>query len=227
LQLRSTVRIPATKVYRAFAEFDRFDDQRCEAYIAYMHRTPGNHLALAKVILLFTGLAGMFVCVGLSAVVSDWLKGFIHPSVTPFRRDEIQTFYLLACIASSWFALMLGLLTVRDLHLRSVLRRQLRGVRCQVCSYSLLGMPVVEGVVQCPECGDKFTIALRGLREEDFKVGADELPGLDELVSKQPLPAKPYEHVMDPSEKERILSAVRERRGTLSERSTPPPPSQG
>lgn len=217
------MRIPASKVYRAFPEFDRFDDRRCEAYIAYMHRTPGNHLDLVKFVLALLGVVGVLGWVVASTIWGDYLARWLRPNTPKVMLDSMWFVCTAVLLLVGCLAIALTLLSVRDLHLRTVLRRQLRGVRCQVCTYSLLGMPVVEGVVQCPECGDKFTIARRGLREEDFKVGADELPALDELAMMQREPAKPYEHVMDPAEKERILSAVRERRGSLAERSTPSP----
>jgi DNA-directed RNA polymerase subunit RPC12/RpoP len=221
------VRIPASKVYRAFPEFDRFDDQRCEAYIAYMNRSPGNYLNAVKIVLALLGVVGVLVWVGISVTWGDHLSRWLRPNTPRVLLDSMWLVCTGALVLVGCLVIALGLLSVRDAHMRSVLQRQLRGVRCQMCSYSLLGMPVMDGVVQCPECGDKFTIALRGLREEDFKVAADELPGLDELAKMRAEPPKPYEHVMDPSEKERILSAVRERRGTLTERSTPPLPPQG
>jgi uncharacterized Zn finger protein (UPF0148 family) len=210
------MRIPYSKVYRAFPEFDRFGDAQCEAYLRYLRNSPRTNYSSVRVMLVFLAI----VAVVASPIVALYGATFLVRIVAPgmFKSANGDVYWLasmggalLVCFSAS----ALVILTIRDLVIRRAIREQLKGVRCDHCGYSLLGVRVLEGVVLCPECGDKFTIALRGLREEDFRVEAEELPGLDEVAVPRGVPAKPYEHVMDPGEKERMLEAIRDRRANL------------
>lgn len=73
-------------------------------------------------------------------------------------------------------------LALRDRRLRRLIRRQIKGSRCPVCSYLLLGLVPREGVVRCPECGTAHRLTELGVTEEQLLAttaasGGDEMNG--------------------------------------------------
>jgi hypothetical protein len=56
--------------------------------------------------------------------------------------------------------------------LRIAIRRHIAEVRCSRCGYLLIGLPVREGNVVCPECGSQHHLVSEGLQEADVAKGA-------------------------------------------------------
>jgi hypothetical protein len=157
------VRVPLSKVYRAFREFDGFSDQRCEAYL----RLAQSRYKGATVLVSVGSLAAFFLTV--------WLYFGVGASL--LRRLVVG----LPGLHPMWSAVYLGCgvlvpalaaLLVRDAWVRWVLRQFLRDVRCVRCRYSLLGLQVMGGAVRCPECGERTVLAELGLSEADLGGGA-------------------------------------------------------
>jgi len=151
------MRLPFSKVYRAFSELDRFDDLACRSYVREAARrmpiadlsVKAAALAAARFLLFAGVLAGANLAMRLtfrpaaSAAALVWgLCLFPGPLVGAFIRDR-------------W--------------VRSQLRLVLRQASCPACGYSLLGLvprpgPPPEGeFVVCPECGECSGLASRGL----------------------------------------------------------------
>lgn len=150
-------------------------------------------------------LVGLVPVVRIGAAISRWY------AKSPYPPDEYWVISILLPLAVLMLACAVVALVARDVHLRSVMRKQLKGITCPACSYSLLGAVVREGCVRCPECGGVLRIAERGLREEDFRVGADDLPGVGDLPPDfRRTPAPPPD--LDPAQKGQLLSLVRARR---------------
>lgn len=150
------MRLPLSKVYRAFPELDRFDDARCQAYVTTAIR---RHRVLA--VLLYVAMVVM-PFVAWPVIWYNFLRGFSF--IRFFGSDGRVLFELLSGVMC---ALLLGLVT-RDLFLRSIVRKQLNRGICQSCEYQLLGLPVKAGAVTCPECGKRIQLASIGLTPEDI-----------------------------------------------------------
>jgi hypothetical protein len=152
------MRLPYSKVYRAFPELDRFDDARCEAYICTALMTARVNRGVVQIAIFFAGVA-VAVLVGivlanilllLSAIFdsSDWI-------IPPF----------VIIIAGSIAAGGVSGCLLRDVLLRRALRRQIGNSRCPSCNYLLLGLVPKDGSVLCPECGTTHKLTDLGLTE--------------------------------------------------------------
>ncbi len=142
------MRIPGTKVYRAFPEFDRFTDEQCERFLAAAVQM-GWRRVLRWVI---TGVAGVVLFV-IGIVGAVWLR--FGTQVLPNSGGILMHAADLLCVLVPSCAGAFGGVLVRDVLLRQHLRRLIntRG-SCAACGYRLLGLPVSEAnTVACPECG--------------------------------------------------------------------------
>jgi hypothetical protein len=158
------MRIPTSKIYRAFPEFDRFDDATCERYIRAMSSVPGRFLrrwtervlwSIAHVVTVLVGFVAVGIAIaklfGVSSTVSDSLVLLVS-AVSMF----------LACTGGPLLVLVL-----RDVVLRRRIAAQLTLTKCPACRYNLLGVPLTDSLptdeanhaegpsagIICPECG--------------------------------------------------------------------------
>ncbi len=58
--------------------------------------------------------------------------------------------------------------TRRQLIIRSI-RNNMERAKCPYCWFSLMGLPVKEGTVQCPECGERMSLHELHLLPEDLQ----------------------------------------------------------
>lgn len=156
------MRLPVSKVYRAFSELDKFSESQCDAYVRNAwreHRVQG----VVCVLMVVGGTIAAVFTAGFGA-------GLLTIAVFP-RQYELADAYLISLLVLfvAFFAVQAGgLLLIRDFWLRRLVRKQLRGTRCPACSYSLLGLSILEGVLTCPECGGRHTLTSLGKTEADF-----------------------------------------------------------
>lgn len=141
------MRIITRKLHKAFRELDRFEEPRAKAFVRVASsgwRARGFRYGVMALVGLLMGIGTIVFVV--------WLANL--PVGTRSFRDILQSIALVLGITLSFFALML----TRDLLLRWRIRRLIRRRgTCQMCNYSLLGMPVgPDLIVTCPECGDKI-----------------------------------------------------------------------
>jgi DNA-directed RNA polymerase subunit RPC12/RpoP len=146
------VRLPWSKVYRAFPELDQFDDRRCEEFVRSARRRFRHEFAPRLLLqVLVTAL-----CVIIAAGISGRWMAFADVRLAPVAAT-VPCAVLLGCS-------LLPAVLIRDLWLRSMLRRHIGNARCQGCGYPLLGLPVMGEAkmpgVRCPECGESAGMAI-------------------------------------------------------------------
>lgn len=159
------MRLPVSKVYRAFRVLDAFTDAQCEGYV---RRAMRKHMPsmfavaiLAVPVVLSIALAGFIGVYQIGARLErgGWLGG---SSVT-------VPLALLGFSGVVLVALIVGLL-MRDAWLRWAIGMELRRSTCPGCEYQLLGLKAAAGVVRCPECGMESRTDLLQLSEADLNM---------------------------------------------------------
>lgn len=139
------MRLPTSKVYRAFAELDPFTDAQCRGFVHAANRgtirqTIGVLLLVAVGVVVFVVSAVIFMLLADLAVSLNSPQPTLIP-LTIFTVGSVGT-------------TSLAVLGLRDVLLRCRIRRvfRRRGA-CASCGYTLVGLPVSGQGVQCPECG--------------------------------------------------------------------------
>lgn len=167
------MRIPYSKVYRAFPELDRFSDSECERFILVARERFAASMSAGAALAYFaffavTPLFGV-LWFGVGGALMEWIT---EPSASSsYHYVEDRWWYGLGLVLGAClmpFAGGVAALYVRDRCLIRVISRQLITARCAGCGYSLLGLPATEGAVTCPECGAECILADRGLTPEDL-----------------------------------------------------------
>lgn len=162
------MRLPLTKVYRAFPQLDIFSDTECRRYVSRAradHRLTGWLVGLGMaVIALPSFMLGFYVAFN---VVEPLLFGAAS------RQGEIEW---LLTVGGVWITIfscgMVLAFLLRDRWLRWAVRSKIDTSRCTGCKYALLGLPI-EGdtgnpFTICPECGERNSLKSAGLSAEDL-----------------------------------------------------------
>ena len=161
------MRLPVSKIYRAFPELDRIDDDACEVYIERAKarnrlRTSCGGAVAGAIFVLFVGAA-------------IWLMIILLLHLPRGPRSE---FWNLALIGTEFGVMMLlGCVfsfLARDYFLRRLLRWELQGAQCPNCGYSMLGLRAKDGKIVCPECGEVRDFEAMGLTPQDLMAETDE-----------------------------------------------------
>lgn len=172
------MRIPISKIYRAFPEFDSFSDEQCERF---MHRieVSGAKKTLPTLVGILVMLAALILSCTVSGFIFDAMQEGLERSSA--RMIEI-VLDLLSLLLPLVIAFALGL-TARDVllrrHLRLVIEDKLNRIRCLGCKYILIGQVVSNQSVRCPECGRVHRLSELGVVEADLippKPGEATLP---------------------------------------------------
>ena len=178
------MRIPLSKIYRAFSELDRFSDEECERYVRYVsqQRQPTRFLI---------GVVPAVVCVAVIAVLvlmevyagpavrsaRDWVNSIVDMIAPDMTEDLADMVFLLF-----WLLMLIGMpyivmLMTRDWHLRRGIRGRLETAHCPSCRQGLLGLPLIAGArlptVRCPECGTVLILEEIGVTPDDLLVRPD------------------------------------------------------
>lgn len=166
------MRLPISKVYRAFPELDRFSDAECRAYV---QRAVKRHWmsmilvgigAVAAMILVWSTY---FAVVGVLSSVF----GLGHLARSSQWGDLVIVLTVVGGVASGPVVALM----IRDFWLRRAIAKQLTGTRCHLCEYQLIGLQVSGGAVQCPECGTRTILADFGLVPADLLAAPEEERG--------------------------------------------------
>ncbi|MBS0198526.1 MAG: hypothetical protein JSR77_17380 [Planctomycetes bacterium] len=159
------MRLPASKVYRAFPELDRFSDEQCEGFVALIRRKRSG--SFNSVMLLGT-LAGLLVLgpvIEFQKFMTERIEVYV-PALPDSWLWAIAKFLLFVIVTSIIVAAATYI--PRDVWMRAVISRVIRRARCLGCGYTLLGLDVQGDLVTCPECGEKSSLSQRGLSEGDI-----------------------------------------------------------
>jgi len=142
------MRIPLTRVWRAFPELDRFTEEQCKRFVrAACKRGWGRHVhrALIAFVTLLLWAVCFFGWIYAVDIAGDgrWAR----------RLPDVLVYFVAPAIAFSIPAVVM--LVLKDLFLRRRVRYVIRARgTCPACRYSLLGIVVSAGnIVICPECG--------------------------------------------------------------------------
>lgn len=163
------LRLPFTKVYRAFPEFDGLSDEECRRYVRHVRV---HQRWQYQLIPLLAGLALLIV----------WPVGWVVAERNlPLRQwvpvplsDDLR---ILLLGVTSILVPAMTMLLLRDLALWWGVRDEVNRARCPKCRQSLLGVPVQEvGVggdpakrfIRCPECGKKYMLLDIGITPRDL-----------------------------------------------------------
>ena len=144
------MRLPLSKVWRAFPELDRFSDEQCARFVRASRRGTGRPIRLvATAATLLAGWAG-----GLMLIV--WMTAGRKPVFRAWDSPTtLGTLALCGVMILIFLVASAPAILLRDRLLRRRIMRiiTLRG-RCLMCKYNLLGLPVgPDLLVTCPECG--------------------------------------------------------------------------
>ncbi|GJQ30154.1 MAG: hypothetical protein HBSAPP03_20380 [Phycisphaerae bacterium] len=164
------MRLPFSKPYRAFPEFDGMSDEECRSYVrrAFVHRpwlTRRLPVLLGIVVLMLWPTGVMLV---------RELAPAVYRYVPMPRSAEWMVVWLVVTTAM----LALGLpLVVRDVGVYLGVRDEVHRARCRKCGQSLAGVPVqtigaepdpAKQFIRCPECGKKYVLMEIGLTPRDL-----------------------------------------------------------
>ena len=155
----------AARPWRLVPELDGYSDRECLAFVERVARWRVIGLAAALPI------AGV-VAIGMAGIgpeLGERLLGKSHQALdghTVIGR-AVGTAYALVVLACT----LTAALTPYCWLLRFGLRARLNRLVC-LCGYSVLGLPVIDGRLRCPECGRETELALRGWTEADLLSGA-------------------------------------------------------
>lgn len=156
------MRIPLSKVYRAFPELDRFSDAECEGFMRLASlQYEGSRLFLG-VTNVMLWIVVCVVCVVLTGEAVWAARG-------TGMGDALEHADWIVLAGSGLSILIPSLLVMwrHDRWLKRALVVRLREVKCAECSYVLLGLEVVQDGITCPECGQRFLLTPRGLTPAD------------------------------------------------------------
>lgn len=163
------MRVPFSKPWRAFPEFDGVPDADCERYV---RDAMINHPRLTVSVPVLVGLL-LFLVWPTAWVLAVWLLPVRSVIPLPTSMGGI----VIALVVSTVLVAGLGLLLTRDLGVYIGLKREMGRAKCPKCAQSLLGVPVqsigsepdpAKQFVRCPECGKKYCMLDIGLTPRDL-----------------------------------------------------------
>jgi DNA-directed RNA polymerase subunit RPC12/RpoP len=163
------LRILRRKIWRAFPELDKYDDDVCQRYI---HRAKRIDNSWKGWVLIFLTLPVAFIVWGvLSWMGSVFIAGLEYQHDI-YLTDSFSIFFPLVVLTGfAWFPLVSAFI-VRDRWLNRCIRKQLSGIKCGACGYSLIGLSLIDEApnptVICPECGHHILLHEMGLTHADI-----------------------------------------------------------
>ncbi len=169
------MRIPLTKLYRAFSQLDRFSDTQCGLLMRRV-RLDRKARLLVWVSPVFAFVLS-FVVVVILLVTTDVLA-----QTEPLFRDADLLLFLLCVLCIPAAVALLS----RDHLLRRFLVKAIRlridRVRCRHCRYILIGQRPIGDEVNCPECGKMNRLRELGVTVDDLIPPESELDRLSSEV---------------------------------------------
>jgi len=167
------MRLLTTKIYRAYPELDQYDDDVCKRYIKRANRLQNQWklwgfqlISIPFALLLWvsiTGLAQVIFFFGEAERVDKFAHLVQNPTLLIFTLIQWSGYIFVPAILC---------LLIRDIWLHRCIRKQLTGVQCPSCGYSLIGLTLLTDTnhpsISCPECGSRTVLKDMGLTEADI-----------------------------------------------------------
>jgi hypothetical protein len=146
------MRVPLSKVYRAFPELDRFSDEQCQGWQRLANQYwPWKRLGVLCLAVVAFPVVWTVMMTAITLAVT-----VLRPKIGSIEPDALRVALVLVGLSVPVLTSAVASLSVRDWWARRCLRRFIDDRICG-CGYSLLGLheePQPEGVaVHCPECG--------------------------------------------------------------------------
>lgn len=144
---------------RLCPELDGYTDAECLRFAADLQRVRTRGALVAFAVVFFVGGPATIFMLGMVESLfparSVWTKG-----------DAWQGRLLHLSLGGVMLIVMvwLGFLPY-CLMLRSAVRGIFTSLVCRKCSYSLAGLPIMDGAIRCPECSRLFVLAEEGFPE--------------------------------------------------------------
>jgi hypothetical protein len=147
-------------------ELEKYSDDEYDKLMRKARLRRGDAL---WVIPAAVGIAGALVWVGVGVLLTFGMKAIngIGLSGAPMAR-----WIALNVFVGLLVAFAIGAATHWWLLVRSI-RRLINKAGCPYCEFSMVGLRVQKGWVQCPECGQRVYIFDMNLREEDLMTDAE------------------------------------------------------
>jgi len=130
---------------------------------------------MGAVVITFAIPIGLAVWAGLmfnyDAIV-HYLQHLHSFDIFDYFSDTAENIFMAIRISGYvWFP-VLCMLIVRDRWLNRCIRKQLSGIKCGACGYSLIGLALIDDApkptVICPECGHHIILHEMGLTQADI-----------------------------------------------------------
>jgi hypothetical protein len=167
------VRLPLSKVYRAFPELDRFSDQECERFVDRANRDyPESRVGAGLLAVVINIVVIVVLFIPERILWTLWSRHF----TSPVGREDAQDVLIMLSVLFYAVLFCLGLLIARDRWLIRTITLRVHQTSCTSCGYSLLGLAVDRGAIVCPECAAPFFLADHGMTEEDLMAPAGVRP---------------------------------------------------
>lgn len=158
----------ALKPWRLVRELDRYSDKECRGFM--------KSLSLWRVWLLILSLpiAMLFgvKLLALTELANEAITGrgdWVLDAALPGER-ALGMLYTVVVLFGSAAAAFIPYAAI----LRRVVRRRYASLACLKCRYSIVGLPVANGYVRCPECGQDICLDKQGWSEKDIIAGKSE-----------------------------------------------------
>ena len=159
------MRILTKKIYRAYPELDKFDNEVCKRYIKRAIRLQNTWKFGALMFLIFPITWALWA--GLMYLVTFLVELRFFEKLPGLLQDS----FLAVMLSGIAWVPLLVILFARDRWLHRCIRKQLTGVQCPPCGYSLIGLTINTPdtpSVHCPECGQVTLLSDLGLTEADI-----------------------------------------------------------
>ena len=165
------MRILSRKIWRAFPELDRFDNETCRCYVARARSMRGQ---LFRVLTISMASGVGFVLAVLveepsfQVLVNLTEKYGPYPTISVMAETTIETLLRVNYVLTPW---VIGYYA-RDFLLERCIKKQLKDSCCHQCGYNMIGLTIYgeqdDRRVRCPECGSEIILRVSHLTEADI-----------------------------------------------------------
>lgn len=149
------MRVPLRHSYRAWPQFDAFDDAACRRI-----KRRAQRVGAAKVASSIFGFATVVV---LTLILALPLFMLVVDAADFYLRRAQRSYpsLIIWFVILHFFGMIPGvfLLLVADVSARGRLLRELERTTCVGCGYPLSGLPAVADAIRCSECGEVLPLS--------------------------------------------------------------------